>query len=161
MILQRKLINKYMSINKQLTITRTCDLCGKQEGVHLKESDFYKQAPSLIMKDYKGKDVKVSLDLKIDNYDKDNIETTLDDIMNSFKQSHQELNYDVLDNENLGGISEKYQHVLPPNILNLLQEYYFKQFEVEQRKSVFCKKCYKAMVSLISRFGKFDKNEVF
>ena len=62
-----------MSIKKHLTITRTCDLCGKQEGVHLKEKDFYKEAPCLIMKNYKGKDVKISLNVSLENYDKDNI----------------------------------------------------------------------------------------
>jgi|MDSZ01.1.fsa_nt_gb hypothetical protein len=152
-----------MSIKKHLTITRTCDLCGKQEGVHLKEKDFYKEAPCLIMKNYKGKDVKISLNVSLENYDKDNIESTLDDIIKSYKQTHQDLNYEALrdEDENMGGISDKNYYSLPTNIVNLLQDYYFKQFEKEQRKSVICKKCYKSMVSLITKFGKFDKDEVF
>ena len=88
---------------------------------------------------------------------------TLDDIIKSYKQTHQDLNYEALrdEDENMGGISDKNYYSLPTNIVNLLQDYYFKQFEKEQRKSVICKKCYKSMVSLITKFGKFDKDEVF
>jgi hypothetical protein len=115
------------------------------------------------MKNYKGKDVKISLNVSLENYDKDNIESTLDDIIKSYKQTHQDLNYEALrdEDENMGGISDKNYYSLPTNIVNLLQDYYFKQFEKEQRKSVICKKCYKSMVSLITKFGKFDKDEVF
>ena len=69
-----------MSINKTTMITRTCDLCGKQEGDHIKSKDFYKEPPSLIIKNHKGKQVKLSLEVKVEEYDKDNISHTLEDI---------------------------------------------------------------------------------
>ena len=89
-----------MSIDKKYTITKTCDLCGKQEGDHLKSKDFYKEPPSLIMKNHEGKQVKLTLEVKIEEYDKDGVTTTLEDILNNFQDLHQGLNYDSIEDEN-------------------------------------------------------------
>ena len=36
-----------MSINKKVMVTKTCDLCGKQEGVHLKKKRFFHRVTKL------------------------------------------------------------------------------------------------------------------
>ena len=46
---------------------RTCDICGKTEFEHLKSKDFFYEPPALIVKDYEGQELKLSLQLNIEN----------------------------------------------------------------------------------------------
>lgn len=152
-----------MSIDKKYTITKTCDLCGKQEGDHLKSKDFYKEPPSLIMINHKGKQVKITLDVKIEEYDKDGVTNTLEDILNNYQGIHQELNYDAVEDPNTQKLDD-ISSMMPPKIARLLQDIYMKELDYANRSNnqgVLCKTCYTAMVKMVSKLGKFDKKEVF
>ena len=151
-----------MSSNKKTMITRTCDLCGKQEGDHIKSKDFYKEPPSLIIKNHKGKQVKLSLEVKVEEYDKDNISHTLEDILKSYQSVHQEITYDSLDDENTQAL-DNLNNIMPPKMAQLLQSLYMKELDYDRSKTegVLCKSCHTAMVKMVSQLGKFDKKEVF
>jgi hypothetical protein len=147
-----------MSINKKVMVTKTCDLCGKQEGVHLKKKDFFTEPPSLVMKNYKGEDVLLTLNVNIEKFDKSEEDIVLEDILETYRESHQELQESIADTS---PIPFKYHNALPRDVLQVIQYYYMKAMREEENQGILCKHCHKEMVKLISKLGKFDKIEIF
>ena len=115
------------------------------------------------MKNHEGKQVKLTLEVKIEEYDKDGVTTTLEDILNNFQDLHQGLNYDSIEDENTQKIDD-INNMIPPKVAMLLQDLYIRELSYTNRnenQGVLCKKCHTAMVNMVSKLGKFDKKEVF
>ena len=113
---------------------RICDLCGKEEGKHLKSSDFFEKPRSINIRNFGGKFLTFSLDITATDADYDtSFDDTLNDVLRSYKS----------------------QKVSPESLVVVNMKKPF------QDSTILCKKCYNTLVDMISKNGTFDKPENF
>ena len=82
--------------------------------------------------------------------------------MKIYQSVHQEITYDSLDDTNAQAL-DNLNNIMPPKMAQLLQSLYMKELDQDRNKTegVLCKSCYTAMVKMVSKFGKFDKEVKF
>lgn len=124
--------------NRVGKLVRSCEFCGKEEFRELKSTDFFDEEPTIVIKNYKGEQIKFGLSL--------------------FTESHEE----DPKQDKLMDIHENYMNPIHTMIINGPDGNEFLD-ELPQTTSslTLCKVCYRGLVNTISRFGKFDKVEVF
>lgn len=133
-----------MAIQTKTKRIRICDMCGKEEGKHLKSSDFYDEAPIVSIKNYDG--VTMNFQLNVDCWPTDE-EYELDEKLG-----------DVIGIHGMYSQSPQITQVIP--IGSMLQTNMINN-SVEQPEYVVCKQCYKIVVDMITKCGKFDEVEEF
>lgn len=131
-----------MAIHENTEIIRQCDVCGKKEGTHLKSSDFYDMPPTLVIKDYDGNKIIVSMEIDVVPFDVDDDNEIMEDVVDSYMDSH---NPQIIPIQQIMSMAQSPQQMeyqpIPPSIV--------------------CKACYHGMVYMLSNYGKFDKMEEF
>ena len=118
-------------------VVRKCELCGKSEFEHLKSKDFFDEAPSIVVKNYLGEDVQLTIEIGLKSYHGNSYKDKLGDVMDSYMNMGQP----VIQMTPFGPMPMMEDNQLEPLIM--------------------CKSCFTGMVKLITKYGKFDKVEVF
>ena len=104
-----------------------------KKAIILNQKTFTKNT-SLIMINHKGKQVKITLDVKIEEYDKDGVTNTLEDILNNYQCIHQELNYDAVEDPNTQKLDDISS--MMPKIARLLQDIYMKELDYANKSAI-------------------------
>jgi len=133
-----------MPIKNDVKQIRICDLCGKEEGKHLKSKDFFEEAPVLIVKNHEGASLSFQLNVDMWHDDPDESENTLYDIINQ----HDELSNPRPQQP------QAFINIIPMNMVQPEQIDTVSDF-------IVCKVCYNNMVNMIRNYGKFDKETNF
>lgn len=136
-----------MPIRTETKEVRVCDLCGKEEDKHLKSSDFYTEAPILMVKNFSGKTMMFQLNIDIwSENEEDKIELKLGDVLSD---------YDMRTQPTPTG-SMPFVRLIPINMMQQLPI-----LDNNEPEYIVCKACYYTLANMITTYGRFDKVEKF
>jgi len=135
---RRTTINNHMKTN-QPRIVRQCELCGKSEFEHLKPKDFFEETPALVVKNYLGEEVVISMNIGMEPYNKGKYQDKLEDVMDSYMNSERQ---------------PALMQMTPFGPIPMMED-------TNVEPLTICKTCFKGLVNMLSKYGKFDKVEVF